>query len=152
MTRINLVEPKLLADNHLMAEYRELPMIAASLNRSLKSKTGLKDIPKNYILGTGHVSHFYNKGLFLYNRYNLLVNELKRRKFNLNDERVANFEIFKVNNLYHDWVPNNADNRLNAARIVQKLNMKLGWYRYMGVKLTDLDQDTLSQVLLENYI
>ena len=38
MTRINLVDPRQLADQHLVAEYREIFMIGSALQRSLESK------------------------------------------------------------------------------------------------------------------
>ena len=38
MTRINLVDPSELSDQHLVAEYREIFMVGRSLQRSLKSK------------------------------------------------------------------------------------------------------------------
>ena len=37
MTRINLVPPEELSDQHLIAEYREIFMVGSSLQRSLKS-------------------------------------------------------------------------------------------------------------------
>ncbi|GIT57661.1 MAG: hypothetical protein Ct9H300mP18_10900 [Candidatus Neomarinimicrobiota bacterium] len=52
MTRIKIVEPSELTDQHLIAEYREIFMIAGSLKRTLMSKTGydklkfLKNIPQ----------------------------------------------------------------------------------------------------------
>ena len=48
MTRINLVKVEELSDQHLIAEYRELP-------RCLKQKVNLKDAPDRYTLGKGHV-------------------------------------------------------------------------------------------------
>ena len=45
MTRINIVEPSELTDQHLIAEYREIFMVAGSLNRTLNSKVGV-DIQK----------------------------------------------------------------------------------------------------------
>ena len=38
MTRINLVPPSELADQHLVAEYREIFMVGSSLQRSIVSK------------------------------------------------------------------------------------------------------------------
>ena len=37
MTRINLVPPEELSDQHLVAEYREIFMVGYSLQRSLRS-------------------------------------------------------------------------------------------------------------------
>ena len=38
MTRINIVPTSELADQHLVAEYRELFMVGSALQRTLKSK------------------------------------------------------------------------------------------------------------------
>ena len=81
MTRINIVEPSELTDQHLIAEYRELFMVAGSLRRTLKSKVGYREskVPKRYTLNQGHVYFFYNKGKYLHKRYTELRNEMKKR-------------------------------------------------------------------------
>lgn len=66
MTRINLVVPKELTDQHLKAEIRELPRIFSLV---LKSKKELINIPKSYKLGIGHVKFFYNKIKWLHHRF-----------------------------------------------------------------------------------
>ena len=50
MTRINIIPVEELMDQHLIAEYREITMVPASLARTLSSKTGLdyNKIPKSY--------------------------------------------------------------------------------------------------------
>ena len=80
MTRINIVEPSELTDQHLIAEYREIFMIAGSLKRTLMSKTGYdkSKVPKKYTLNKGHVYFFYNKGKYLNNRYQKLILELEK--------------------------------------------------------------------------
>ena len=68
MTRINLINPGELSDQHLVAEYREIFMVGSSLQRSMKSKSWSKtinNIPKNFTLNKGHVTFFYNKGKYL---------------------------------------------------------------------------------------
>ena len=62
MTRINLVEPSELTDQHLIAEYREITMVPGSLKRTLVSKSGYqeKKVPKKFTLNGGHVYFFYN--------------------------------------------------------------------------------------------
>ena len=132
MTRINLIDPKLLTDQHLMAEYRELPMVHAALRKSLSSAKGVFGIPKKFTLGTGHVKFFYNKGLYLYNRYSILVKELQNRKFNLSLTREVDWDIFKDNNYYHDWEPSKDDIVLIEKRLDEKIAMKPEWYRYYG--------------------
>ncbi len=58
MTRINLVPPEELCDQHLLAEHRELTRIP---NAVAKGKYHLKGQPAEYKLGEGHVRFFFNK-------------------------------------------------------------------------------------------
>ena len=69
MTRINLVPPAELCDQHLLAEHRELTRIP---NAVAKGKFSLKGQPEDYKLGEGHVRFFFNKLAFLKQRYDLL--------------------------------------------------------------------------------
>ena len=68
MTRINIIEPNELTDQHLIAEYREIFMVGGSLRRTLNSKSGyqVSKIPKKFTLNSGHVYFFYNKGNYLH--------------------------------------------------------------------------------------
>ncbi len=80
MTRINIVNPDELTDQHLVAEYREIFMVGSSLQRSLKSKNWektLANIPKKYTLNKGHVTFFYDKGKYLCKRYDSLIEDMK---------------------------------------------------------------------------
>ena len=62
MTRINIVNPSELTDQHLIAEYREITMVPGSLKRTLVSKIGYqeKKVPERYTLNSGHVYFLYN--------------------------------------------------------------------------------------------
>ena len=130
MTRINIVEPSELTDQHLIAEYREIFMIAGSLKRTLMSKSGYdkSKVPKKYTLNKGHVYFFYNKGKYLNNRYQKLILELKKRGFNLSKDRFFPKEIFINNNLYNDWKPSLDDYIIIRERIKNKISMKPEWY------------------------
>ena len=89
MTRINLVPPEELMDQHLFAEFREIKMVPKSLARSIAARgvQGVqKRIPTAFTLNTGHVSFFYDKGAYLVGRYALLRQELERRGINFNRE------------------------------------------------------------------
>lgn len=133
MTRINTLPVNLLLDQHLMAEYRELPMVLASLRRSLESPTWHPNkIPKTYRLGSGHVMFFYNKRDFLTTRFALLIRELQRRGFNVNPhERQVDFTVYDaVSNI--SWEPTLPDHHLNATRIIQRVEQRPAWYRYKG--------------------
>tara|TARA_R100000742_G_C4213104_1_gene38930 strand:+ start:57 stop:482 length:426 start_codon:yes stop_codon:yes gene_type:complete len=131
MTRINIVNPSELTDQHLIAEYREITMVPAALNRTLNSKTGLRKekISKRYTLNTGHVYFFYDKGRYLNNRYQDIITEMKNRGFRPDNERKFPTKIFKDNGLYNDWMPNLNDLHIIRRRISEKIAMKPNWYR-----------------------
>ena len=81
MTRINVgISPAELNDKHLMAEHREIKRIP---NCVAKGKYNMECIPDKFKLGTGHVKFFYNKLLYLKNRYIGLYNECINRGFNV---------------------------------------------------------------------
>ncbi len=132
MTRINLVHPKELSDQHLIAEYREIFMVGSSLQRSLKSPNWARTkrtLPKAFRLNTGHVKFFYDKGRYLHKRYLELISEMKLRGMNPDPTRV-----FKRNQwpdeLYNDWEPKHNDIAIIRERIKQKINKKPDWYRW----------------------
>lgn len=131
MTRINIIPVSELHDQHLIAEYREITMVPAALNRTLNSKTGLirEKISKHFTLNNGHVYFFYDKGLYLDKRYTEIVNEMKSRGFNPDSARVFPIEIFKDNDLYNDWTPTIEDQKLIRQRIQERINSKPDWYR-----------------------
>ena len=131
MTRINIVEPSELTDQHLIAEYREIFMVAGSLNRTLNSKNGYEEsrVPKHYTLNKGHVYFFYNKGKYLHNRYNELILEMERRGFSPSNDRPFPFSIFSDNDLYNDWTPRVEDYKIIRQRIEERISLKPDWYR-----------------------
>ena len=131
MTRINIVSPNELTDQHLIAEYREIFMVAGSLNRTLNSKTGYKKskVPKRYTLNSGHVYFFYDKGRYLNNRYKELVKEMKRRGFKPDPNRTFPKKVFVDNDLYNDWMPRVEDTKIIRQRIQERINSKPDWYR-----------------------
>jgi hypothetical protein len=65
MTRINVVPAEDLTDQHLMAEYRELPMVLAAARRS---KSEGYEASHAYTLNKGHVKFFYSKKRWLISR------------------------------------------------------------------------------------
>ena len=135
MTRINIVEPSELTDQHLIAEYREIFMVGGSLNRTLNSKVGYREskVPKRYTLNSGHVYFFYNKGKYLHNRYKELIDEMKKRGFNPDKSRVFPTKVFKDNGLYNDWMPNIEDYKIIRQRIEERISAKPNWYRKTNV-------------------
>ncbi len=130
MTRINIIPPSELTDQHLIAEYREITMVPAALLKTLKSKTGFKNekIHKTYTLNKGHVYFFYNKGKYLNNRYRELVIEMEKRGFNVDKNRKFPKEAFPEE-LYNDWKPSLKEQKIIRKRISEKIQQKPNWYR-----------------------
>ena len=132
MTRINLIPPVELSDQHLVAEYREIFMVGSSLQRSIASKNWhktLDTLPIDFTLNAGHVKFFYNKGLYLRNRYHQLVHEMKQRGMSPDPDRRFKLEQWPEN-LWNDWTPKEKDLQLIRERIQQRLTEKPGWYRW----------------------
>lgn len=81
MTRINVgIPPKDLSRQHLLAEHREIKRIP---NVVSKGKFSLKDQPKIFKLGTGHVKFFYDKLGYLKKRYEEIYEVCCDRKYNV---------------------------------------------------------------------
>ncbi len=131
MTRINILKPIHLTDQHLIAEYRELFMVGSALQRSLKSpnwEKNKKTWPKEFTLNSGHVKFFYNKGKYLHKRYKQLVKEMKDRGMKPYPDRKFKREQWP-NNLYKDWEPTMKDEMIIRERLEEKIKMKPDWYR-----------------------
>lgn len=120
MTRINVIDPRELTDQHLMAEYRELPRVFALSRAALDRNV---NAPKNYTMGTGHVKFFYDKTPWLAQRHSLIVNELKRRGYNLG----LTLSLVPVEGYApSDWSPSPADVEVNMERLRLRLREKNG--------------------------
>jgi len=131
MTRINIIPPIELTDQHLIAEYREITMVPGSLRRTLNSKSGFRQerVSETYTLNAGHVYFFYDKGRYLNNRYAELVEEMKFRGFNPDPARRFPREVFPKE-LYNDWMPTVEEQKVVKQRIQEKINLRPNWYRH----------------------
>ena len=82
MTRINLgIAPYELCDQHLLAEYRELPRMRAFAMKRLAKYGGPGPRPEHFTLGTGHMAFFLPYGLSLEYRWRCLKREMEFRGF-----------------------------------------------------------------------
>ena len=132
MTRINLVPPVELMDQHLVAEYREIRLLTENLRRSFRSKNGMsKDkIPASFTLMKGHILFFKDKGKYIHKRYKQLQQEMKRRGF---EPQFPEIDVTVwPKGFFNDWKPSKRDCDLVRKRIAEKINMKPTWYRYYG--------------------
>jgi len=118
MTRINVgIPPTELVNQHLLAEHREIKRIP---NCVAKGKYNMDGIPERFKLGTGHVKFFYNKLLYLKNRYIKLYVECVKRGFNVQYYIGAWNNIPKE--LMNDYKVKAIDIRIIRERINHKLN------------------------------
>lgn len=112
MTRINIIPPAELCDQHLLAEHRELTRIP---NLVAKGKFSLEGQPSDYKLGTGHVKFFFDKMQFLFERYNSLHEECLARGFNVKNiwpENLTKDEFF-----WKNYIPTESAILKNRERI-----------------------------------
>lgn len=133
MTRINLVDPTELADQHLFAEYREIKMVPKALKRSLRTKSPAsikQSIPGDFRLGKGHVTFFFDKMTYLSNRYNTLVSELKRRGVNAAYPDFKEYTVGLDKSYFNDYTPTKDALSIIRSRIAEKIAMKPEWYRW----------------------
>lgn len=80
MTRINIgISPDELCDQHLVAEYRELPRMRAFALDRLAKYGGPGPRPTAPTLGAGHMAYFLPFGDYLRHRWNLLRAEMVYR-------------------------------------------------------------------------
>ena len=117
MTRINVaIPPKELCRQHLLAETREIKRIP---NLIAKGKYKLTNIPPHFKLGTGHVTFFYNKLLYLKNRYEELYQECVERKYN--PTYFGNAWDNLPPHLMNDYTPTEQDRLIVQQRINESL-------------------------------
>ena len=127
MTRINLIPVEELSDQHLLAEYRELP-------RVIKQEVKIDNIPTKYVLGRGHVKWAKYYSVFTLRRYLEITWEMTYRGFKVNYPYHKLYEYYLANSYnekYTNWYyTTGEDVRLSRNRIIEKLKQKPDWYRW----------------------
>jgi deoxyribonuclease (pyrimidine dimer) len=134
MTRINIVSPSELTDQHLVAEYGEMLRIGVALQKSLQGKTKIQ-IPKNFVLGTGHMKFFYDKGTYLEKRYYKIREEMINRGMKPDLSKSFNIDKFP-DDFKNDWTLTEKDATIIRERLKEKISQKPNWYKYYGKPLS----------------
>ncbi len=125
MVRINLIEPKALADQHLIAEYNETLMLFGTVAKH----PAIRNQPPSYCLGKGHITFFKDKLLYLKKRHELIKKEMKKRNFaTAVSISLKGYPL----HLHNDWKPSKKDASLIKECIAWKLRKKPAYYRYAG--------------------
>lgn len=126
MTRINVVPVKELSDQHLIAEYHELP-------RVFKKKINIADAPEKYCLGKGHVKWAKKHINFVAHRFGDLLYEIRFRGFKTkydDDNHLFGLMWAASSLVVSDYKPTDEDMELNRQRIREKYQLKPSWYRW----------------------
>jgi len=123
MTRINLIHPSELTDQHLLAEHREIKRIPNVIS---SGKYSLQWAPSEYTIGTWHVKFFYDKLSFLRDRYESIYEECIKRWFQV----VRYSESFVHIEWLDNWYTTNKEAiQISKRRIQEKLDMRQWFYR-----------------------
>lgn len=145
MARVNVgIPPKVLTDSHLIAESVEITMITGSLK---KNNFKVKEIPKNFKLGKGHMSFFADKILYLYYRLREVNNEMRNRGFKPGTH--INLDEYPKE-LCNNWSPLAFDSNIVRERVIERiktpLKAKKGFHKYYSKPLENVEQ-TCSNIL-----
>jgi deoxyribonuclease (pyrimidine dimer) len=135
--RINVINPKHLADQHLVAEYREMKMSTKYYVRSAKTKHGIdkSKIGKRYTLNQGHAYMWYDKFAYIEKRFQLVCKEMISRGFTCNYNEIDYTGIPK--SAFGDFTPTQADVKINLDRVLLRLDKQPKWYKFLGNNVQD---------------
>lgn len=125
MVRVNPINPRCLADQHLVAEYAEILILVASA-RKHPSRAG---IPPTYRLGKGHQLFFRDKLMYLKRRHERLKREMRKRGFH--PRKTLGLQGLPAS-LKRDWRPRPQDKLFITKRLLWKIRQKPKFYRYYG--------------------
>lgn len=133
MTRINVLPPEELYDQHLLIELRELPRMFTYIEKHTL-KTNIYSGPLAYTMGTGHMKFFSNKAEFLFKRMIELYAESIKRGFKFNFDNETWLERYNALPLWvkQDYSPTIEAMAINRQRIAEKVLMRPKFYRHNG--------------------
>jgi len=127
MTRINCIPVEELTNEHLLAEYKEMPRVSTLIWKwYFKTYDAELDcfvapvIPSTYRMGKGHVTFFYDKGGYLKKRFSQIVDELTRRGYSLQ------YTVYREHPEFMncEWEPTEEAMAINRARIRERLDAR----------------------------
>ena len=123
MTRINCgIPPAELTDKHLIAEHREIKRIPNTVSKYFsEGRLNMKDQPKQFKLGTGHVKFFYDKLGYLLTRYEQIYAECRLRKFNVTYYGDVWNNV--PQHLMGNYTPTDIDREIVRERINERLSV-----------------------------
>ena len=123
MVRVNIIEPGALADQHLVAEYRELLMLLGSVRKNPLMNSVGAHFMKNPI------RYFSDKLSYIEKRHAKLRAEMKRRGF---APKITPRMSIYPRTRKHDFAPNKTQLREIKKRLIERLRNppRDGFYKY----------------------
>lgn len=135
MTRINTIDPALLTTPWLLAEYRELPRVINKVAERGFTLNPAK-LPPSYVMGAGHVTFFYPRVQYLFDRHTAILKELQQRfpgSVYAIDTSVAaeQVRIWKPD-FYKAWQPSPVDHVVCLARLKERWKgTQVEWFQFL---------------------
>ncbi|MCK9475500.1 MAG: pyrimidine dimer DNA glycosylase/endonuclease V [Candidatus Muirbacterium halophilum] len=148
MTRINIgANVKTLTDEHLLTEHREIKRLPSVYKDRINKIGNIGTIPKNFILGKGHVLFFIDKPDLTKSRYIEIYNECINRGFNVQNY-IDNWDCYE-NKKTSDYTINESDKKIIQERITERLTKsnKKEWHYYRKV----ISKEKAINILYNNY-
>ena len=142
MTRINVVPVEELMDQHILAEYFELPRIfVLARNHYEKGRHPAElDIPDTYRLGSGHMKFFYDKMMYLCTRFYRLGIVGSQRNLDIKVDPAIPEDFLLppmiISELWKDYVPTEEALLENRKRLADKIAMYPHYYTYEGIRFS----------------
>jgi len=143
------INPKYLLDQHLIAEYRELPMVVVSLRKNGWYIKG--NVPDTFGLGEGHINFFKVRLRYLCRRHDEIVKECFSRNFNCTALSMS--PLFYPVGYCKNWLPTIDDSMIIRKRVVEKIEQRNektpGFWRHYSCKLSDSELEKAKERILE---
>lgn len=146
MTRINsAINVRSLTDEHLLAEHREIKRLPKYTLKSIHSKDNFLNIPKEFCLGSGHISFFLNKHSFIFDRYKQIKDECIKRGFEITNYE-ENWNELNSLRCWDTYTPTLEEKALLINRIKERINnSSKNEFHYFRIKITKQEAIKLLQ-------
>ena len=143
------VNPFYLTDQHLIAEYSEIPMIIGSLrywNWEIRST-----IPEYFKLGSGHMNFLKCKLSYLRKRHQQVKLEMKDRGF---DSSLLTIDLTDIHNHFKgEYLPTIDATNLIRNRIKERLLAKPEFFwRYKRKKLNSTELNNIINMMMRSEV
>jgi deoxyribonuclease (pyrimidine dimer) len=129
MTRINLVPVDELTNSHAFGEYKEILRPISKVKNALAKypnkwafyKAYGKKIPAEYIMGTGHETFFFDKLMYIAERYQQLCSWRKARGYKYTEISIEKLLDGLPDFVLQSYTPTQEALRINRERIAERL-------------------------------